>query len=288
MEHYLTEFYDMLKLRNLADGTVKSYMSYVRTYLNYVQTHLHKLPEEVTWAELRTFIVWIQLERNLSDRTMNQVISKLHFFTIYVLHKPWDRYQVPSRKFDLYLPFVPTKKEVYTFISTRTDLKQKTMITLMYSAGLRVGEVCHLQYEDINRQRMRIHITHSKSRQDRYALLSTQALELLTHYWFTYNKPKGYLFPKQRDFSKPIDPFYLTRAIKSHEEELGWVHRITCHTFRHAFGTHSYENGMDLLMLKALLGHKSIHTTTIYVSLSDATLSKAISPFDVEEDFPRA
>lgn len=57
-------------------------------------------------------------------------------------------------------------------------------------------------------------------------------------------------------------------------------HRFTCHTFRHAFGTHLYENGTDLLTIKALLGHKSLNSTTIYVHLASNGTANAVSPFD--------
>jgi len=60
---------------------------------------------------------------------------------MYVLHMPWDDTQLPMRKFDEFLPFVPTKEEVMTLISSISDLKQKTMAALMYSSGLRIGEV---------------------------------------------------------------------------------------------------------------------------------------------------
>ena len=116
---------------------------------------------------------------------------------------------------------------------------------------------------------MRIHITHGKNRSDRYAILSKQALDILTEYWFACGRPAGYLFPKQRDSSKPIDTFYLSRHIAKHEAELGWPKRITCHSFRHAFGT-----------IKTLLGHKSLESTTIYVHLAVSSKHTATSPFD--------
>ena len=184
------------------------------------------------------------------------------------------------RKFDSYLPFVPSQEEVQIFISTLTDLKQKAMVSLMYSAGLRIGKVCHLKYKDVSREKMRIHITHGKNRSDRYAILSSQALDILTQYWLAYGKPKNWLFPKQGGADKPIDTFYLSRHIHAHETRLGWDRRLTCHSFRHAFGTHLYENGTDLLTIKALLGHKSLYSTTIYVQLASNGVGLAISPFD--------
>lgn len=277
---YLNVYREMISLRGLTDHTVTSYSTYIRSYLDYLHTLLHKQPEDVSWDELRDFIRWLQKERSLSDRTINHCISQLRFFTMFVLHKPWDPTQLPMRKFDSYLPYVPTQKEADIFISSFSDLKPKAMVSLMYSAGLRVGEVCHLRYCDIERKNMRIHIAHSKNRSDRYALLSQKALDILTQYWFEYDRPYHWLFPKQTDPSRPIDTFYIMRHMRAHEESLGWEHRITCHSFRHAFGTHLYENGTDLLTIKNLMGHKSLNSTLIYIHLASYQARNVLSPFD--------
>ena len=155
MDKYFDSFKEMISLRGLTDHTRNSYSTYIR---------------------------WLQNSKNLSDRTINHAISQLRFFTMYVLHKPWDDTQLPMRRFDTYLPYVPSKEETWNFISTMPDLKPKTMVILMYSSGLRIGEVCQLRYEDVDRKNMRLHITHSKSRNDRYAILSKTALDTLTQY----------------------------------------------------------------------------------------------------------
>ena len=74
--------------------------------------------------------------------------------------------------------------------------------------------------------------------------------------------------------------YTVNQFIFAKETELGMEHRFTCHTFRHAFGTHLYENGTDLLTTKALLGHKSLNSTTIYVHLASNGTANAVSPFD--------
>lgn len=280
MDKYFNTYREMISLRGLTDHTLISYSTYIRTYLDYLSNILHKRPEDVSWDELRTYIRWLQNSKKLSDRTINHAISQLRFFTLYVLHQPWDNTQLPMRRFNTYMPYVPSKEETWQFISSMPDLKQKTMVTLLYSSGLRIGEVCRLRYEDVDRKNMRLHITHSKNRQDRYAILSQAALDLLTQYWFEYDRPKGFLFPKQNGEDRPIDTFFLSRHIHAHEERLGWERRLTCHSFRHAFGTHLYENGTDLLTIKALMGHKSLLSTAIYVHLSGSTFRQAVSPFD--------
>jgi integrase/recombinase XerD len=289
MQKYLDSYIQMISLRGLTDHTIKSYCTYLKAYLNYIDSILHKKPEDVSWQELRDYISWIQLQRNLSDRTMNACISQLRFFTLYVLHKPWDPYQLPMRKFDSYLPFVPSKDEVSLFIDTLPELMEKAMVVLLYSAGLRAGEVRHLKYKDIDRKTMRIHITHGKNRSDRYAILSHKALDILSQYWLSYGKPRDWLFPQiYKDLSKPIDHFFLPRRIALHEQRLKWDKRLSCHSFRHAFGTHLYENGADLLTVKALLGHKSLSSTTIYVQLASNGVGRAVSPFDCMGDSSHA
>ena len=280
MDDYLKQFREMISLRGLTDHTIVSYSTYIRVYLDYLSYILHKMPEDVSWAELRGFVRWLQKEKNLSDRTINHYISQLRFFTLYVLHKPWDASQLPMRRFDSYLPYVPSQKETWAFIHSFSNLKHKAILSLMYSAGLRVGEVCALRYEDISRSSMRIHIRHSKARSDRYAILSRNALDILTQYWFHAGRPTGFLFPSRNDPARPMASYTVNQFIFAKEKQLGLKHQLTCHSFRHAFGTHLYENGADLLTIKALLGHKSLNSTTIYVHLASNGIRNAVSPFD--------
>lgn len=281
MDKYLNLFREMISLRGLTDHTLTSYCTYIRSYLDYLSDILHKQPEDVTWDELRFYIRWIQKERNLSDRTINASISQLRFFTMYVLHKPWDDTQLPMRKFDSYLPYVPTKEEIQLFIDTLPTLKQQAMVALMYSSGLRVGEVCHLKYSDIQRSSMRIHVAKTKNRSDRYAILSQKALRLLTEYWYAFDRPTNWLFPAKQDSTRPCKTAVLSNQVLEHRKKLGLDPKLNCHSFRHAFGTHLYESGTDLLTIKELLGHKSISSTVIYIHLAPYTSRKIHSPFDL-------
>lgn len=283
MDTYLTAFREMISLRGLTDHTLTNYCTYIRSYLDYLSHILHKSPEDVSWAELRDFIRWLQKSRNLSDRTMNCAISQLRFFTLYVLHKPWDPYQLPFRKFDSFLPFVPTREEMQLFLSSITDLKFKALLCLMFSSGLRIGEVRHLRCPDIEHSKGRILVRSSKNRSSRYAQLSEQAWQLILQYWYSLpaqKRPRDWLFTQKRDPSKPIDHQRVPDFIRFHERELGWHHRFTCHTFRHAFATYHYEDGTDLLTLKSLMGHRSIESTAVYVHLASTSSASSPSPFD--------
>lgn len=283
MDSYFNSYREMISLRSLTDHTLKSYCTYIHAYLDYLITILHKALENVSWEELRHFVRWLQNDRHLSDRTMNACISQLRFFIIYVLHKPWDCTQLPLHKFDSYLPFVPTREDMQFFLSSITDLKFKALLCLMFSSSLHIGEVRHLKCSDIKHSRGRILIRSSKNRSSRYAQLSEQAWQLILQYWYSFpagERPRDWLFPQKRDPSKPIDHQRVPDFICSHEKHLGWPHRFTCHTFRHAFATYHYEGGTNLLTLKALMGHRSISSTVIYVQLSSNTLHTVESPFE--------
>lgn len=116
MDKYLNSFRDMISLRGLTGHTLTSYCTYIRAYLDYLSNVLHKMPEDVSWDELRGYICWLQKSRGLSDRTVNCAISQLRFFTLYVLHKHWDDTQLPMRRFDEYLcPFKGRNLAVYFF-----------------------------------------------------------------------------------------------------------------------------------------------------------------------------
>lgn len=280
MDKYLDSFREMISLRGLTDHTLKNYCTYIRAYLDYLTNILHKSPEDVSWDELHDYIRWLQKSRDLSDRTVNCAISQLRFFTLYVLHKPWDDTQLPMRKFDTHIPYVPTRNEVQLFLGSLPTLKQKAMVSLMYSSGLRIGEVCRLKYGDIQRSSMRIHVSKTKNRSDRYTLLSQRALDILTEYWYEYDRPMDWLFPAKQDPLRPCKTAILNRQVLEHRIKLNLNSKLNCHSFRHAFATHLYESGTDLLTLKELLGHKSINSTVIYVHLASYASRKIYSPFD--------
>ena len=96
----------------------------------------------------------------------------------------WNDEDIPAMKRERTLPAVLSRQEINSIIEATPNLKYKAMIATMYSSGLRVSEVIHLHYDDISRTNMTIHVRESKSRRDRYTILSDRNLDLLTEYWF--------------------------------------------------------------------------------------------------------
>lgn len=281
-EPYLEKFNEFLILRDLTPNTIKNYNSFLKRYFNWLNINLRKKPDNISYEELRRYIFYLKDVEKISNRSINAHISQLRFFTLYVLNKPWDSYQIPRMKFNITLPDILSKDEVFAIIDAATNHKHKAIIALLYSAGLRKSEVLHLKYKDISRKDMRIYVSPSKSRRDRYALLSQKTLDILTRYWFQHGKPNDWLFPGTKQ-GKPISGFTIDRFVKNAAIQAKIDKNVTAHLFRHAFGTHLYEQGTDLLTIQKLLGHKSINSTTIYVHLASTIYKDTISPFDYED-----
>ena len=279
---YLSIFIEMLQARNLTPNTIRSYTTYIKPYLQFL-SYRNILPEDASWQIVRDYLRWIKDARNLSDRTINMIISYLQFFWIYVLHKPWDKSQVPFRKFDSYLPFVPDRKLIGRFLDSLDDPKAHLAISILYSTGMRLDELCHLQYSDINRESKNIHIRHSKNHSDRYVTLTASVWNLVLPYWLSFpagRRPRKWIFTQQRSFDTPMDKQWLQQVILTKRKELGINDRLSAHSFRHAYATHSYENGMDLITLQTLLGHRSLNSTIIYIHLAQASRNTVVNPFD--------
>lgn len=277
---YIKKFNDLMTLRELTPNTAKSYNSMLRMFLDWCGS-CNKAPEDISFEETRNYIFHLKQVRKLTPRSINAHISQIRFLFLYVVHRSWNQYEVPFLKYCTTLPDILTREEANGFIESIPNIKHKAIVAIMYSAGLRVSEVCHLRYADVDRKNMRIYISHSKSRSDRYAILSKKALNILTEYWFSCGRPRDWLFPStHKSGSNPIVNFTVERFVSDHLKRLGWHRKVSCHLFRHSFGTHLYEAGYDLLSIQKLLGHKSASSSLIYISLGAKTMSALKSPFD--------
>ena len=279
---YLAVFLQMLHKRNLTDNTIRSYSTYIKPYLAYLDS-LSISPPDASWQVMGDFLDWIQQRRSLSDRTVNMIISYLQFFHLYVLHKEWDRTQLPFRAFDSYLPYVPSPKEVSRLLQAARSLKLRLAISILYATGMRLDELCHLMCSDISHSSGKIHIRKSKNHSDRYVPLTDSLWQLILLYWYSFPKdrrPREWLFTQQLSLSKPMDKQWFQKEFLALRRSLGMDEKISAHSLRHAYATRCYENGMDLLKLKSYLGHKSLNSTCIYVGLAASYKNGFVNPFD--------
>lgn len=186
--------------------------------------------------------------------------------------------QIPYAREPRKLPIVLSADEVAQFLEAVSSLKARVALTTAYAAGLRIGEVCGLEVEDIDSSRMVIHVRHGKGAKARYVMLSNELLGVLRRYW-RLSRPTVFLFPG-RDADKPIEPTVLNAACRSAVAAAGLAKRVTVHTLRHSFATHLLENGTDIRIIQVLLGHAHLSSTAHYTQVSTDTIRSTASPLD--------
>ena len=275
---------DILSFRDLAIGTVATYTSYMTSYIQWTEENLPgRELSAVTWGEVRSYIRYLKEVRELNPRTVNVHISQLRDFYYYVLHKDWDRREVPFLHFDETLPAVPSKDQTNAIIGSIRNPKHKAEIALLYSSGIRVSELCRLHCGDIRMSSHNIYISKSKNRSDRYAVLSDRALSDLAAYIRSSYRGadrKDWLFPGQKSGTHICEesvrkPFRAALELAG-LSECGF----NLHSLRHAFGLHLYESGADLMSIKEAMGHKALSSTTLYLSLGIGNGRSVKSPYD--------
>ena len=283
--NYLKQHIDILSFRDLAPGTIKTYSSYMTQFMEWLEADLASKPiSNVSWEDIRSFILYLKEVRKLNPRTLNVYIAQLHDFYQYVLHHDWDRYQVPFLHYDELLPKVPTKEEVNTLINAVWNPKHKAELALLYSAGIRVSELSRLKCGDIYHSRQCIYISRSKNRSDRYAVLSEKAFLLLAAYircLHPHASKDDWLFPGQKPGShinkQSIYNTFKKQLVIQGLSDTGY----TLHSLRHAFGLHLYEAGTDIMTIKEAMGHKSLASTSVYLTLGIGNGRSVTSPYDV-------
>jgi len=151
----------------------------------------------------------------------------------------------------------------------------------LYATGMRRSELARLKVEDIDSQRMVIHIRQGKGGKDRDVTLSPRLLEVLRDYW-KWRKPKVYLFPSllRPRPDKPITSKTIWYAVREAAGRAGIKKKITPHTLRHSWATHLLERGTDLKTIQVLLGHVDLEATTIYLHLSQRYMQSMMNPVD--------
>jgi len=153
-EPYLTKFNQFLELRDLTENTAKSYNSFLMQYFYYIDSNLGKAPENVTHDEIRTYLLYLKNVRNLAATSINAHNSQLRTFYIYVINKPLDKFLVPFMKTTRKLPVIYSKSKILNFIDTLVHIRDKTIVALLYSSGIRVSELRYIKYDDVSKDTM--------------------------------------------------------------------------------------------------------------------------------------
>lgn len=258
-----------------SESTQRIYIQMFRAFLKHVYPKpLHRLTK---W-DIIQYQRYLVVEKNISRSYQNQSINAIKFYLEQVLGHDKQVFDLERPKKIQKLPEVLSIEEVQRILKATPNIKHKAMLTTLYSAGLRMGELLNLRIGDIDSDGMRIWVREGKGVKDRLTVLSPMLLKLLRQYFKRYH-PSQYLF--EGDEGKPYTASSVRKVLKRAVKNANIHKPVRPHTLRHSFATHLLENGTNLRYIQALLGHTSAKTTEIYTHVSTKALEDIRSPLDL-------
>lgn len=269
-----SSYYDMLDQKRYSDSTKATYTNYFEDYIRYF--HGRTL-DDITVEEINGYILKLIRKQNMSASQQNQRINSIKFYYEKVLGREKLYVNINRPRGVKSLPKVITENEVSKMIEVASSFKNKIIIALIYSAGLRRAELLNLRKEDIIFDKRMIFVRGGKGNRDRTTVLSEYAMEIYRVYLERY-KPNYWVLegPNRKKYSATSVGNIVKRTAKMAKVSI----EVTPHILRHSFATHLLEQGVDLRYIQELLGHNSSTTTEIYTHVSQRSLANIKSPLD--------
>ena len=259
----------------------KTHEAYIRAVADLARFY-HRSPDRLSTEEIRRYLLDLHLRRRLSASSLNVAVSGLRFFFLHVLHRPLGPVEagLPRPRPAHHLARAYGLGEIERLLKEGCR-QQKDQVFLMtvYGAGLRLNEACHLRPGDIESGRMMIRVEQGKGRKDRYSILSPRLLAQLRLYWQAY-RPGAWLFPKATDPRQPYNDRCAQRMFCAALKRAGLPNRGGIHCLRHSFATHLVEAGVEITVIKKLMGHNHLQTTANYLHVSQERLAQIQSPLE--------
>lgn len=270
---------DDMTMRRFSHETQRNYLRDVGRFA----TWLGRSPHTATAEDVRRFQIE-QQEAGVPAPTMNSIVAALRFFFNHTIDRPELARKLVRTAHARKIPVVLTLAEVRRLLDATTCLKHQAALSVAYGAGLRVGEVSALKVSDIDSKRMLLRIERGKGGRYRNAMLPEGLLPLLRDWWRAGRQqgvmlPDGWLFPGQ-NARVPISTRQLYRVVVEAAEAADIAKRVGPHTLRHSFATHLLEDGVDIRVIQALLGHAKLNTTAFYTQVATKTMRAVVSPLD--------
>ncbi|MFQ6605272.1 MAG: site-specific tyrosine recombinase XerD [Fidelibacterota bacterium] len=293
MESLLKEYIVMLQVeKNLSDNSIQAYRRDLKRYLDYLNGSLQvRRVETINHTHVRRFIR--DLSRSgLSPASMARTFSSIKSFHAYLLQEglteqnPTDMMVAPKRPQKL--PDILAIEEIDSILNVITishplGMRDQALLEMLYSAGLRVSELCQLEMSDILFDSEMIRVM-GKGRKERFVPVGPQCLRRLNRY-LTHARP-GFVKKHKNEAiifvsrnGKPITRMMVWNLIRKYCRLAGIEKPVSPHTFRHSFATHLLEGGADLRAVQEMLGHADISTTQIYTHLDKEYLKEVHRTF---------
>lgn len=256
-------------------------VSTVDTYSNFIMAYVRYLGDKdllVSDVEcIRDFIFYSVKRLNYSVSTHRQMVSAFnHLGLLYPeLHTILEVMKRPKR--DKFQPQVLSTQEVILLLQVTENLKHRFALGMLYSCGLRIGELLDMRLYHIDLARQQVFIKHGKGRKDRHVSIAVSMFPLIKNYLSTY-RPETYVLESTTGgpYSSSSIRAFLRRSCK----KAGITKKITPHSLRHSYATHMIENGVGLRHVQELLGHSKPETTMLYTHIARKDLLQIVNPLD--------
>ncbi|TWU50762.1 Tyrosine recombinase XerD [Rubripirellula tenax] len=278
--HFMQRMHQEMKIRFYTRRTVKSYLASVRSLLRWFGRAPHLLARE----HVRRYLEYL-VDAGQSASSISVALS--------AIRTTWDKMCFRDVTLGLATPRRPrqrfvvcSREEVCTLLAAAPSRRDKLLIGLMYGAGLRVSEVTRLRWCDIDADRQQIFVQQGKGNADRHVQLPIQYRDLLTPSAADTISPSGtnrksptpsvqgadFIFRTESGHrsqsNRHLSPRTVQRILQRACRVGGLKKQITPHSLRHAFATHSFEQGCDIRRIQKVLGHVRLETTTLYVHVA--------------------
>ena len=277
--------------RRLEANTINSRWYDLEKYINFLKDNKVSNYKMVDLKHINSFISTLKFyakynRKNIyTSSTINRYISSIKNFHYYLLDNSFVEEDVSNKiyrpKNKSKMPYVLNVNDIDKIISSiklskPIDYRDKSIILIMYSSGLRISEVANIRLNDLNLKDAFISVM-GKGNKQRLIPFGEKAMDIIRIYINEYrgkflkkNNSGGYLFLNNR--GGRLSRVSIWKIIKKHSFELPNSDRITPHVFRHSFATHLIEGGADLRAVQMMLGHSDIATTQIYTHLDKTYL----------------
>jgi len=265
-----------MEIRNYSPRTIKTYIS----LLVRISQYYKQCPSQLSADQLKDYLGYLVRVKGQSIASINQTISAVKILVQDVAGRPWEEVKIKRPRKSHYLPDVLSLEEVMNMLEHTPNIKHKTILAVLYSAGVRRDELLQLKPRDIDSKRMMIRVRSGKGNKSRDTLLANNTLALLRKYFsMAHPRPTVYLFEGFKA-GVPYSATSVSNIVKRAVKRAGISKDIHVHSLRHAFATHLLEQGANLKVIQKLLGHTSLRSTMVYLHLARVDSTTVQSPID--------
>lgn len=244
-----------------------SSLSTIKNYgynLALICLHFGKMPEEITGLEYTDYYNMLLKRKSSGSHMKHAVYAVRKYFKLFGLKCPLAANPpIPAPRT---LPVVLSQREVAELLKVCVDLREKSLVGILYDTGMRKSESLHLKLCDLDFDRNSIHIRDGKGHKDRYVPFSKNMQKVIVAYLKSY-RPQEYLFEQEKGHPKGTQ--WPSKVLQDAVERTSITKCVSCHVLRHSYATHLLEFGLDIRHIQKWLGHKRLETTAGYLNIAE-------------------